>query len=762
MTNPVQRHLLREALRLGQLAWLAALPFGLVIVLALWGADGVLALGWFILLTALVVMRSLCCRRWLAAFDSGDARTLEWFTLLAGAEGALWALGLILLPAGGADRTVLMLAVSTGALFVATAWYGPVLMAFSAFALPLAFAQLVNMYLRELPNRDLVLLCWLLGVSASVLVGWWVRNALARGLNQQLQTERSARAHEQIATELGRGREQMRLALDAIDAGVSDTHLASGEVFFSTRYAQILGYDDRDAFVKSHRFADALHADDRPRVLEAMREHVDNGAPFREEFRLRNAHASYVWVVARAESVRGPDGRAARLVMSIVDVTERRESEARLAVNERRYRALVEASPSLIWLCDKRGRLTYVSVRACRAMYGFEPREVVGRSVLSFNAPEVTRRVMFRRLGRVLRGQPVFDVELTHIAKNGQPVYVTVSALPTRDDNGMVEGMLGTCSDVTGLKRREHDLDVALRNQQAIFDAAGEGIAFARGGRIETANRALAKMLGVTREWLIGRDVGEILAQQKDWEGIRRATSDAAERGEAANHEVMMRTAEGSFGGRNVWCQLTSRLVEGDALILVLTDITLLKRREELAWHQANHDELTGLPNRRLLVEHSRRLLSVAMRQKRMAAVLVLDLDGFKDVNDVFGHAFGDTILRRVALRLSGALREYDVVARTGGDEFVVLLPEIEQPSVATLVADKLIGAASETLEGPGRSMRIHASVGVALFPNDGHDFDTLLSRADAAMYAAKAAGKNQFRIASEPLTGELLPARPH
>ena len=506
MTNPVQRHLLREALRLGQLAWLAALPFGLVIVLALWGADGALALGWFLLLVALVVMRSLCCRRWLADFDTRGARTLEWFTLLAGAEGALWALALILLPAGGADRTVLMLAVSTGALFVATAWYGPVLMAFSAFALPLAFAQLVNMYLRELPHRDLVILCWLLGVCSAALVAWWLRNALARGLNQQLQTERSARAHEQIATELGRGREQMRLALDAIDAGVSDTHLASGEVFFSTRYAQILGYEDRDAFVRSHRFADALHLT----TARACSTRCANTSTTAQ----RSARSSGC-AMRRARSSgwsRAPNRCAAptaaptRLVMSIVDVTERRESEARLAVNERRYRALVEASPSLIWLCDKRGRLTYVSVRACRAMYGFEPREVVGRSVLSFNAPEITRRVMLRRLGRVLRGQPVFDVELTHIAKNGLPVYVTVSALPTRDDNGTVEGMLGTCSDVTGLKRREHDLDVALRNQQAIFDSAGEGIAFARGGRIETANRALAKMLGVTREWLIGRD----------------------------------------------------------------------------------------------------------------------------------------------------------------------------------------------------------------------------------------------------------------
>jgi diguanylate cyclase (GGDEF)-like protein len=149
-------------------------------------------------------------------------------------------------------------------------------------------------------------------------------------------------------------------------------------------------------------------------------------------------------------------------------------------------------------------------------------------------------------------------------------------------------------------------------------------------------------------------------------------------------------------------------------------------------------------------MEHARRLLSVAMRQKRLAAVMVLDLDGFKEVNDLFGHTHGDALLRRVALRLSSVLRECDVVARTGGDEFVALLPDIEQPAAAMVVAEKLIAGASESLEGGGRSLTIHASVGVALFPADGLDFDALLSRADAAMYDAKGAGKNRYRLASE------------
>jgi diguanylate cyclase (GGDEF)-like protein/PAS domain S-box-containing protein len=456
---------------------------------------------------------------------------------------------------------------------------------------------------------------------------------------------------------------------------------------------------------------------------------------------MRRADGSYVWVILRGESLRGSDGRSTRLVVSIVDNSERRNAELKLAESVRGYRALVEASPSLIWVCDGRGRLTFVSDRACRDLYGYDPREVIGRHVWDFSAPDFTRREFLRRFAPVLHGRPLFDMEAVHCSKRGEPLYLSVSALPTINAAGAIESVTGVCSDITAVKQRERELNVAMRNQQAIFDAAGEGIAFIRRGRIDSANGALARMLGVTREALLGQPVAEILAERSDWDTIEHATSAAGVRGDAAIHEVMLRATD----GRTVWCQLTSRAAgDGASRILVLTDITALKRREEFAWHQANHDELTGLPNRRLLVEHARRLLSVALRQRRQAALMVVDLDGFKEINDLFGHPYGDALLRKVAQRLSSVLRDYDVVARTGGDEFVVLLPEIEQLSVAVVVAEKLIAAASESVEVPGRSIRMHASVGVALFPGDGHDFDALMVSADAAMYAAKAAGRDR------------------
>lgn len=756
--------MLRLSMGMGRYTWIGNALLALLLVMTLWGsALAFVGLAWWALIGSVLLARGVFCATTASKTTLPDERAHFRYSLFAGAEGILWAGGLIALPAPTPEGVLFQFGLSIAALVGSLPPYGAVPRAWLANVVPLGFAQLALLLTRDLPTGMLLAFAWAICLAIATFGAQRMQRGIADNLRVRMQAQDAAVAQELSLAEMNRSRDQLRLALEAIDAGIADTNIASGERFFSARYAEILGYADRTQFTHEHRFSEAIHPDDRARVLEARRRHIEEAAPFREEFRMRTVRGDDIWVQARGESTRGPDGRATRFVMSIVDITARREAEARLVASERRYRALVEASPSVIWMCDREGKLTFVSTRGCRGLYGYEPRHVIGRHVAAFNAPDFGRREFLRRFLPVFHGQPVYDIEVTHLSRTGKSLHVTVSALPTLDADGELESVLGICTDITALKGRERELHVALRNQQVIFDAAGEGIAFVRDGRIENANGALAKMLGVTREWLLNRQVREVLARPHDWEDIRRVTLAAATQTEAANHEVMMRAPDGGSGGRSAWCQLTSRAVgdEGEgseAMILVLTDITTLKRREEMAWHQANHDELTGLPNRRLLVENARRLLSVAMRRKRLAAVMLLDLDGFKEVNDVFGHAYGDALLRQVALRLSSVLREYDLVARTGGDEFVILLPEIDQPEVADYVAEKLIAAASDNVEDTGRTVRIRASVGIALFPADGQDFDTLMGRADAAMYAAKAAGKNQYRHALRP-DGNLVGA---
>lgn len=767
--------LVRLSMQSGHYSWAGNVLLAVLFALVHWrNTQSTDAFYWCAGLAALLLARGVVCMRALGKKGGPWPGDVLAYTAFAAAEGVAWAAALLLFGVAEPLDFLFQFTLTVGVAIGMLLPFGPIPRIWLAGVLPLAAGQVFMLLSAPLPNVDLVLLSWVAMLGLAAYACAKLHGGVAETMRLQMDSEHAAAAQGQALADLNDSREQLRLALEAIDAGVADTNVITGERFFSVRYTEMLGYTDRAAFVREYRFSASLHPEDRSRVLSARRAHLEKGAPFRREFRMRNAQGEYIWVQARGDSLRDAKGRATRFVMSIIDITKKREAEDKLVASERRYRALVDATPSLIWICDRAGKITLASGRACRMIYGYEPRQVLGQHVTAFNAPEFTRRLFYRRFMPVFRGRPVFDIEAIHQTRDGATLYVSVSAIPNFDASGELESVIGVCTDITALKRRERELHVALRNQQVIFDAAGEGIAFVQGGRIENANGALAQMLGVSRPWLIGRPAADILADAVEWQRILEITRAAARTGESANHEVMLRTPEGA-AARSVWSQLTTSLVgaetegkgERETMILVLTDITPLKQREEMAWHQANHDELTGLPNRRLLVENARRLLSVAMRRDRLAALMVLDLDGFKEVNDAFGHAYGDAMLRKVSMRMSIALREYDLIARVGGDEFVILLPEIDDRDAARAVADKLIAAAAESLETGDRLAHMGASVGIAVFPADGQDFDSLLRRADEAMYLSKQAGKNRYTFAPAPRSDELtaeVPSgiRPH
>ena len=183
--------------------------------------------------------------------------------------------------------------------------------------------------------------------------------------------------------------------------------------------------------------------------------------------------------------------------------------------------------------------------------------------------------------------------------------------------------------------------------------------------------------------------------------------------------------------------------------IAVISDITERKRGEEVVWKRANYDELTGLPNRRLFVDRLKHGLARAARHKSGMAVLFIDLDDFKPVNDRYGHQAGDELLKQVAARMDLCLREEDTVARQGGDEFVVMLTTISNENEALAVAEKLLAALHHPFQIEGHTINVGASIGVSLFPQQGETAEQLLKKADAAMYAAKTAGRHTVRLFS-------------
>jgi diguanylate cyclase (GGDEF)-like protein len=182
-------------------------------------------------------------------------------------------------------------------------------------------------------------------------------------------------------------------------------------------------------------------------------------------------------------------------------------------------------------------------------------------------------------------------------------------------------------------------------------------------------------------------------------------------------------------------------------MIGVSQDITERKRQEEEARFLAYHDTLTGLPNRRLLDDRLVQAVYLAQRRNTRIAVMVVDLDRFKQVNDQLGHRAGDAVLREAAHRIAGCVRKADTLARHGGDEFVVVIPDLRQDGDCQVVAEKILRALEPAFRVDGREFAIGASIGISLFPTDAGDGEALLRNADAAMYRSKELGRNNYRF---------------
>jgi diguanylate cyclase (GGDEF)-like protein len=186
----------------------------------------------------------------------------------------------------------------------------------------------------------------------------------------------------------------------------------------------------------------------------------------------------------------------------------------------------------------------------------------------------------------------------------------------------------------------------------------------------------------------------------------------------------------------------------------IIRDITAEKLTEQTIRHMAYHDALTGLPNRTLFNDRLSMAILNAQRNHKKVAVMMLDLDKFKQINDVWGHKFGDLMLKTVGERLINTLRKSDTIARMGGDEFLVIIPEIDNIEDTDIIAGKILQSFTEAFMISGRDLSVTTSLGIATYPQDGKDAETLIKYADIAMYAAKATGRNQFMHYSPRMQG--------
>jgi diguanylate cyclase (GGDEF)-like protein/PAS domain S-box-containing protein len=439
----------------------------------------------------------------------------------------------------------------------------------------------------------------------------------------------------------------------------------------------------------------------------------------------------------------------------INEVDEKERVQAALEVSERHFRILVETSGDVIWSVDAEGRYTYINGTAVQAILGYTAEEMIGRPLTDF-AHATSAAALSREFKALKEKGTKLHVQGEYMHRAGRLVYLSINAMALYDVDGNFVGATGTAADVTGIKAAEVQLGQTLAEQHAILDAATVGIAFVQCGEIVRVNAELEKMFGYPRGTMTGMAIHGLYAVEGSQVWVSMVDSVVAG-GHVYEADQMFRRQDGS----RFWCHLAARAIDEGSLpdgsIWVVQDISERKQKEQLVEHVAHHDALTGLPNRVLLRDRLEQAVKHATRMKAKTGVLFLDLDRFKVVNDTIGHDGGDQLLRTVTERLRSCVRGEDTVARQGGDEFIVVLPEIRSAEDAEGVAQKILIELAKPIPISGSDFYVTGSIGISLYPDHGKDVQALLKHADSAMYHAKELGKDTYSVFSEDLNLRAL-----
>ncbi|MEW5786800.1 MAG: diguanylate cyclase [Pseudomonadota bacterium] len=391
----------------------------------------------------------------------------------------------------------------------------------------------------------------------------------------------------------------------------------------------------------------------------------------------------------------------------------------------------------------------YVEVNAAFLnVFGYTREEVVGHTARELGIWEDIEGDRDALVARIQAQGYAMELEAGFRTKSGEAVRFLLGATRIEGDGGPFILMVGR--DVTALRRSEQ----ALRDSEALHRSFVEnlplGILIAQDGLIRFANPMSRELLGYRQEELVGQPFLPLIdpadqAMLAEYHRQRMAGNDAP-----ACYDLGM-LPKGS-GRRFYRVHASTVMWEGRrAGLIAFSDITDQKREHQRVTDLALHDTLTGLPNRILLADRASQAMAAARRLDIGLALLYLDLDGFKPVNDRFGHETGDLVLAEVGRRLASLSRASDTAARVGGDEFALLLSNVDRCDLAIRIARKLLVSLNQPVQTPDGPQQVGASVGISLFPRDGTDLAELMQKADEAMYLAKRSGRNHIRCVGDP-----------
>jgi diguanylate cyclase (GGDEF)-like protein/PAS domain S-box-containing protein len=421
--------------------------------------------------------------------------------------------------------------------------------------------------------------------------------------------------------------------------------------------------------------------------------------------------------------------------------------------------AALEAADNAIFIADHEGAILWVN-RAFTAMTGYIQEEALGKNLRHLMSGEQSD-VFYAKLWSTISSGKVWKGEIVTRRKDGTtyPEEMTITPVTQDFGNATHAFFIAIKQDITERKQIEQALRQAEEKYRAIFEDAVVGMFQSTPeGRYSNVNPAMAHMLGYNSPQELIASVTDIAHQvYVDSKSREELTRLLREQGMVKNFECAVYRKDGS----KMWFSANVRAVSENGVLVgyegTNEDITARRVAEERVQFLAYYDALTGLPNRTLLQDRVTKALAAARRQNHQVALLFLDLDGFKIINDSLGHAVGDLFLQEFAERLKTWAREQDTVARVGGDEFLIVLTGIRDAADAAVTAERLINSMTAEFLVQGHSLRISCSIGVSIFPQHGTDCETLIKNADAAMYGAKDGGRNNFRFFSDEINEQVM-----
>ncbi len=574
--------------------------------------------------------------------------------------------------------------------------------------------------------------------------GDFLRNAHEE-LEQQVETTTTALS---LAYEkLNANRQRLAFALEGANDGLWDWKLKEERIYFSMRLAEMLGRPGTEMTVSVKKRWMLIHSDDRARALKAFHAHIEGLSELYEsEHRLRTENGDHIWILDRGKVVeRDHLGRAVRAVGTTSDITRRKAVELALKASNEQVRHLYEETPALLYSVDVEGRLLSVT-RHWLTTLGYRKGEVLGRRSIDFMTPETRERVIADVLPAFRDKGAVADIPCQMVKKNGETFDALLSVTSEHDERGKFVQSLAVLIDVTERNAALGQLQQSEARLRLALEGAREGL---WDWNVETGELYLSPqactILGFGSHDLpdnIGFWQG--LVPEADWKRFSTGLDDLS----SGKMPSLVSEQELLPPGRtSIWIDWRASSVEATPgrsakrIVGIFRDITARKRAELQTAYRAHHDGLTGLANRMAYEEQLQRAHVEAELTGRPLAVMFLDLDRFKEVNDNYGHDCGDRLLIEVGRRLQGCLRKTDLVARFGGDEFAILARSYRGPRDIDQLAKRIINTIGKPIALDGQKIEIGASIGITAFPLDRSPAEELITNADLALYRAKQSG---------------------